>query len=132
MKVCSYPRNLALRLGLGIAPVALEAGCSGLRDHLADGLRQDVLGPDLDNARTARTRQCQQGPEIKVVREDDVPVVPWVAHLERQTVRITDKSGGGGGVPAVDGFEIDDGGVAAKVEDVFADTAVASATSLLS
>jgi hypothetical protein len=41
--------------------------------------------------------------------------------LEGQTVRIADKSCCGGGVPAVDGFEIDDGGVAAKAEDVFAD-----------
>jgi hypothetical protein len=52
--------------------------------------------------------------------------------LERQTVRIADKSCCGSGVPSVDGFQIDDGCVAAKVEDVLADAAVASATSLLS
>lgn len=55
-----------------------------------------------------------------------------ISPLERQTVRIADKSRSDGGLPAVDSFEIDDGSVSAKVEDVFSNAEVASAPSLFS
>jgi hypothetical protein len=50
--------------------------------------------------------------------------------LERRTVRLSGKSGRGAEV-SMDGFEIDDGGVASKVEEVLSDAEVARTTALL-
>lgn len=51
--------------------------------------------------------------------------------LERQTVRIHDESSGCRATP-VDGFEIYDGGVPSKVEDVLANAVITGAAALLS
>src|SRR5260370_10430560 len=61
-------------------------------DHLPDGIRQNVLAAHLHDTRTARTCQREQGSEIEVVGEHDVPVIPRVAHqLGVGSTRVSDR-----------------------------------------
>jgi hypothetical protein len=48
-------------------------------DEAADGLGEDVLRADLKNAGPPRARQCEQSPEVQVVRDNDVSVLSSVA-----------------------------------------------------
>jgi hypothetical protein len=62
--------------------------------------------------------------------------LPETTHLKHHGARATNSSivmqlRGKGELPAVDGFEVDDSGVTAEVENVLSDSEVASAATLL-
>ena len=126
------PHGLQVCVQYGATMALATFRCANINSDALDVIAGHTI--DVTKARLLVGDYDATGSQRILTAISPVGSLPPVATglLERQTVRIPWKSRGRGCATPVNGFEIHDGGMPAKVEYVLADAVVTRATSLLS